>query len=581
MTGYTPTFGGSPINPAQVSYDAVTISEDLALQWPVGLQDTSDVAPYWLDVTSTTSGLEVALPDATQTSTGAAIIINNPGAETLQITNYDGVSLTTVAAGVSKYFLLRDVSSQAGLWRITTFGAGTSSADASSLAGAGLSVITGLLNLSFPSTQLNGSYTVTENDRASLLNYTGGTDTVTLDDSSNLNTGFFVLIHNNGSGTLTVACSGSDTINGQSSITFDQDDSAFICLANTGFLTVGKSSDATLSVSTLSKSIAGSGTTTLSSTEAAAQIATYSGLLTGDRTVILGASANFYFIYNNTTGSFTVTFKTSGGDAGVAVSQGTRAIIVNNGSATTAAITLTSGTVTQIDTTSDLTGGPITSTGTIGLNNTAVSPGSYGGASTGVSTFTVDAKGRLTAAATTQLTTGGIADGALSADASGRAKMADGFLTFVKIAAAALASQAQAQAGTANDVLMTPLRTAEAISSQVKLFTSSALAVPAAGSSATVAHGLGAAPFTQNAMLQCAVSELGYTVGDKVSVPGVVNRNAGLPVGLQLIIDNGDTTNIRYLVGSSGIELPNKATGTTSAITLSSWRVIITAWRVQ
>ena len=73
-------------------------------------------------------------------------------------------------------------------------------------------------------------------------------------------------------------------------------------------------------------------------------------------------------------------------------------ITITNGAGSITIAAPQVGTVTSVATGTGLTGGPITSTGTISLDNTAVSAGSYGSASS-VATFTVDAQGRLTAAA--------------------------------------------------------------------------------------------------------------------------------------------------------------------------------------
>ena len=61
-------------------------------------------------------------------------------------------------------------------------------------------------------------------------------------------------------------------------------------------------------------------------------------------------------------------------------------------------VAIPQGTVTNVATGTGLTGGPITSNGTISLANTAVSPGVYGDSANAVQ-ITVDAQGRLTSAA--------------------------------------------------------------------------------------------------------------------------------------------------------------------------------------
>jgi hypothetical protein len=65
------------------------------------------------------------------------------------------------------------------------------------------------------------------------------------------------------------------------------------------------------------------------------------------------------------------------------------------------------GTVTQVDTGTGLTGGPITTSGTVSLANTAVTAGTYGNATT-VSQITVDAQGRITSASNISISSGGV-----------------------------------------------------------------------------------------------------------------------------------------------------------------------------
>jgi hypothetical protein len=164
----------------------------------------------------------------------------------------------------------------------------------------------------------------------------------------------------------------------------------------------------------------GSGTVT--------NVATGTGLtggpITTTGTIALDLAGNLTWTgqqtFSNTTFLSAISANGSIGTAGqVLTSDGTKSYWAATGG---------TGTVTSVATSTDLTGGPITTTGTLGLSTTGVAAGSQGSANS-VATFTVDDKGRLTAAGNTaiaidwsQITSGkpttlagyGITDGVIS-----------------------------------------------------------------------------------------------------------------------------------------------------------------------
>ena len=226
-------FGAGAVQTAYVSYEKIDLtSNSVTLVWPntyVNLPYTENGITYTVLAASmnvdtpSANAYTVTLPDATQSSVGSNFIITNIGLSSFRLLKSDGTELIVipVTENANSYWVqLTDNSTSAGFWSFLQFGAGTSSADASVLAGYGLVALEGTLNTNVPISSLTANYTVTSTDRAKLLVWTGGTGTITLPAIATVPAGFFVSVNISTSAMVTL--SGDVNIDNQSSITLYQ-----------------------------------------------------------------------------------------------------------------------------------------------------------------------------------------------------------------------------------------------------------------------------------------------------------------------------------------------------------------------
>jgi hypothetical protein len=392
MTTYTEIFGGTNIYPSDVSYLEFSLTtSDVTLAWPLETNAPNAAADYIaariMNVNCTGSSRKIYLPAADQASVGECFLFNNTGTISFTVVGSTGTVVANVGAGQLWQVYMTSNTTAAGVWTGYQFGATTSSADAGILAGAGLKAITTTLNQAINVTTLNSAYTLGTSDRATLINWTGASGTIALTAAVTLGEDWFCYIRNSGSSNITVDPNLSELINGQSTLTVAPGNSFMAICDGTGFYTVGLSQvSSSGSFDYLAIDVSGTGNYTLSTFQLNRISYNLTGTLTGNRSIIVPATVQQYWITNSTTGSFTLTVKTASG-TGIVVPQAQAEILYCNGTNVVQGQT-TAGIATPI---------PVSDGGT-GATTASGARVNLGGTSTGIAVFTAaDASAARTA----------------------------------------------------------------------------------------------------------------------------------------------------------------------------------------
>lgn len=318
-------FTGNVVQPTDVSYREITIANtNLQLEWPINGTTTNDAAARIMEVT-TTGVSALWMPPANQASVGNDALIRNIGAENFTVKDFAGINtIVTVLPGEAQYIYITDNGTEEGVWGIIAFGIGSSGQDAATLAGYGLLAIGQTLNQSQPVTTFSTNYTALTADRSSTYVWTGGAGTLTLSTAAALGDSWFMFLRNGGTGALTLAGTGGNTINGSASIIFQPTDSAIVVCSGTTFYTVGLGKSTQFAFTQLTKAVT-SGTVTLTAAEASNVVQKYTGTLAGNVTVVVPQTVQVYYVQNATNGTaanFTVTLSTGvGSNATIASNQ--------------------------------------------------------------------------------------------------------------------------------------------------------------------------------------------------------------------------------------------------------------------
>jgi hypothetical protein len=346
---YVNPITGQTISPSQIGYEELTISTNTALDWPINGTVNQSVVASIIQITATVASLQVALPSALQVSTGQSVLIQNVGSNTFTVTDISGNTIASVASGIAQYIFLTDNSTNNGTWSTVTFGAGTSSANASALAGYGLLAVGIQLNQQYVESTVSSSALLSQTNRAQFLVWAGGVGTITVPVAATVGNGWFAMVRNGGSGILTLTPSGIDTIDTLSTKQLQPTESLVVVSNGTsGYSTFAYGRSNTFAYAQLVKNVTG-GSVTLSAVEYANVVQEYTGALTSNQIVVLPSTVQIYYLRNQTSGTFSLTFETSAvGGGTVSVPQGQTLTVICDGTNVFNASSAAGGTLSNL-----------------------------------------------------------------------------------------------------------------------------------------------------------------------------------------------------------------------------------------
>jgi hypothetical protein len=327
---YISPFTGNVIQPTDVAYRSVALTANQQLAWPINGNATEDVAARIMDVTASAAGYKLIMPPANQVSVGQDALIRNVGSYNFTVVDYDLGTIILITPGQTKYIYITANATTAGTWGLISFGVGTSSVDAATLAGYGLKAISSTLNVAYGVNVFSSNYTALASDRAATYVWTSGAGTLSLTTAATLGNDWFMILRNGGTGSLAVTPNGGSLINGAASISLQPSDSCLICCSGTAFYTVGLGRSTQFNFTQLTYPVT-AGSYTLTSSEASNVIQKYTGTLTNNVTVVLPQTVQVYYITNQTNGgasAYEITFTTGGGGGVAVVPAGQQVILL-------------------------------------------------------------------------------------------------------------------------------------------------------------------------------------------------------------------------------------------------------------